>query len=68
MVSKITEGSDCNHEIKTHLLFGRKAMENLDGVKKRRRHLANKVHLVKPVIYPVVISGHESWIIKKVEH
>ena len=60
-------GSDCNHEIKTHLLLGRKAVENLDSARKQRHHLANKGLYSQSWIYPVVINGHESCIIKKVE-
>ena len=64
--SKITTDSDCSHEIKRCLLLGRKAMTNLDTVLKSRDiTLLTKVHLVKSVIFPVVMYGCESWTIKK---
>ena len=64
--SKITEDGDCNHEIKRHLLLGRKAMTNLDSVLKSRDiTLLTKVHIVKAMIFPVVMYGCESWTIKK---
>ena len=64
--SKITTGGDCSHEIKRHLLLGRKAMTNLDSVLKSRDiTLLTKVHLVKPMVFPVVMCGCESWTIKK---
>ena len=67
--SKITADGDCGHEIKRHLLLGRKAMTNLDSILKSRDiNLLTKVHLVKAMIFPVVMYGHESWTIKKVEH
>ena len=67
--SKITTGSDCNHEIKRHLLLGRKAMTNLDSILKSKDiTLPTKVHLVKAVVFPVVMYGCEDWTIKKVEH
>ena len=67
--SKITADSDCSHEIKRHLLLGRKVMSNLDSILKRRDiTLPTKVHLVKAMVFPVVIYGCESWIIKKAEH
>ena len=67
--SKVTADSDCSHEIKTHLLLGRKAMTNLDSVLKSRHIiLPTKVHLVKATAFPVVMCGCESWIIKKTEH
>ena len=67
--SKITADGDCNHEIKRHLLLGRKAMINLDSIlKSRDTTLPTKVHLVKAIVFPVVIYGCESWIIKKAEH
>ena len=67
--SKITEGGDCSHEIKRHLLFGRKAMTNLDSILKSRDiTLPTKVHLVKAMIFPVVMYGCESWTVKKAEH
>ena len=67
--SKITADGDWDHEIKTHLLLGRKAMTNLDNVLKGRNiALMTKVRLVKAVVFPVVRYGCESWIIKKAEH
>ena len=67
--SKINVDSDCNHEIKRHLLLGRKAMSNLDGVLKSRDiTLPTKVHIVKAMVFPVVMYGCESWTIKKAEH
>ena len=66
--SKITADGDCNHEIKRHLLLGRKAMTNLDSILKSRDiTLPTKVHLVKAMIFPVVTYGCESWTIKKAE-
>ena len=67
--SKITAEDDCSHEIKRHLLLGRKAMTNLDSILKSRDiTLPTKVHLVKSMIFPIVIYGGESWTIKKAEH
>ena len=67
--SKITADSDCSHEIKRHLLPGRKAMTNLDStLKSRDIILLTKVHLVKVMVFPVVMYGCESWTIKKAEH
>ena len=67
--SKITSNGDCSHEIKRHLLLGRKAMTNLDSILKSRDiTLSTKVHLVKAMVFPVVMYGCESWTIKKVEH
>ena len=67
--SKITVDSDYSHEIKRHLLLGRKAMTNLDSILKSRDiTLLTKVHLVKAMIFPVVMDGYESWTIKKAEH
>ena len=67
--SKITADGDCSHEIKRHLLLGRKPMTNLDGILKSRDIvLPIKVRLVKAVVFPVVMYGCESWIIKKAEH
>ena len=67
--SKITADSDCNHEIKRHLLFGRKSMTNLDSILKSRDiTLSTKVRLVKVMVFPVVMYGCESWTIKKAEH
>ena len=66
--SKITADGDCSHEIKRHLLLGRKAMTNLDSILKSRDiTLPTKVHLVKAMIFPVVVYGCESWTIKKAE-
>ena len=60
--SKITENGDCNHEIKRHLLLGRKVMTNLDSLLKSRDiTLAAKVYLVKAMVFPVVMYGCESW-------
>ena len=67
--SKITEDGDCSHKIKRRLLLGRKAMNNLDSILKSRDiTLLTKVHLVKAVVFPVVVYECESWIIKKAEH
>ena len=67
-VSKITADGDCSHEIKRSLLFGRKVMTNLDSILKSRDiTLPTKVHLVKAMVFPVVIDGCESWTIKKAE-
>ena len=67
--SKITEDGDYSHEIKRHLLLGRKAMTNLDSILKSRDiTLSTKVHLVKTMVFPVVMYGCESWTIKKAEH
>ena len=67
--SKITEDGDFSHEIKGHLLLGRKAMANLDSILKSRDiTLPAKVHLVRAMIFPVVIYGCESWTIKKSGH
>ena len=67
--SKITVGGDCSHEIKRHLLLGRKAMTNLDSILKSRDiTLSTKVHLVKAMVFPVVMYGYESWTIRKTEH
>ena len=64
--SKITAGGDCSHEIKRHLLLGRKAMTILDSVLKSRDiTLPTKVHLIKAMVFPVVMYGCESWTIKK---
>ena len=66
---KFTVECDCCHEIKRHLLFGRKAMTNLDSIlKSRDMTLPIKVHLVKAMVFPVVMYGCESWTIKKAEH
>ena len=67
--SKITADSDNSHEIKRHLLLGRKAMTNLDSIiKSRAITLPTKVHIVKAMVFPVVMYGYESWTIKKAEH
>ena len=67
--SKITADGDCSCEIKRRLLFGRKAMTNLDStLKSRDVTLPTKVHLVKAVVFPVVMYGCESWTMKKAEH
>ena len=66
--SKITADSDCSHEIKRHLVLGRKVMTNLDSIfKSRDITLPTKVHLVKAMVFPVVICGCESWTVKKAE-
>ena len=67
--SKITADGDCSHEIKGLLLLGRKSMTNLDNILKSRDiTLPTKIHLVKAMVFPVVINGYESWTIKKAEH
>ena len=67
--SKITADGECSHEIKTHLLLGRKAMTNLHSILKSKDIiLLTKVHLVKATVFPVVKYGCESWTIKKAEH
>ena len=67
--SKITADGDCNHEIKRHLLIGRKVMTNLDSILKSRDiTLSTKVRLVKAMVFSVVMCGCESWTIKKAEH
>ena len=66
--SKITADGDCSHELKRHLLLGRKVMTNLDSILKSREiTLLTKVHLVKAILFPVVMYGCESWIVKKAE-
>ena len=66
--SKITVDGDCSHEIKRHLLLGRKAMTNLDSILKSRDiTLPTKVHLVKAMVFPVVMYGCESWTVRKAE-
>ena len=66
--SKITADSDCRHEIKRHLLLGRKSMTNLDSILKSRDIiLPTKVHLVKAMVFSVVMYGYESWTVKKAE-
>ena len=67
--SKITADGDCNHEIKRHLLLGRKAMTHLDSILKSRDiTLPTKVRLVKAMVFPIFMYGYESWTIKKAEH
>ena len=67
--SKITADGDCSHEIKRHWLLGRKVMTNLDSILKSRDiTLPTKVHLVKAMVFPVVMYGCESWTVKKAEH
>ena len=67
--SKITADSDCSYEVKRRLLLGRKSVTNLDSILKSRDiTLPPKVHLVKAVVFPVVMYGCESWAIKKAEH
>ena len=66
--SKITADGDCSHEIKRHLLLGRKVMTNLDSIlKSRDTTLSTKVHLVKAMVFPVAMYGCESWTVKKAE-
>ena len=66
--SKITADGDCSHEIKRHLLLGRKVMTNLDSILKNRDiTLSAKVGLIKAMVFPVVVYGCESWTIKKAE-
>ena len=67
--SKITADGDCSHEIKRHLLLGRKVMTKLDSIfKSRDITLPTKVHLVKAMVFPVVMYRYESWTVKKAEH
>ena len=67
--SKITADSDCSHNIKRHLLLGRKAMTNLNSILKSRDiTFPTKICLVKAMVFPVVMYGYESWTIKKAEH
>ena len=67
--SKITSDGDCSHEIKRHLLLGRKVLTNLDSIfKSRDITLPTKVRLVQAVVFPIVMYGGESWTIKKAEH
>ena len=67
--SKITADGDCSHEIKRHLLLGRKVMTNLDSIfKSRDITLSTNIHLVKAMVFPVVMYGGESWTVKKAEH
>ena len=66
--SKITADGDCNHEIKRHLLLARKAMTNIDSVLKSRDiTMLTKVRIIKAMVFPVVVYGCESWILKKAE-
>ena len=67
--SKITADGDCSHEIKRRLLLGRNVMTNLHSIfKSRNISLPTKVHLVKAMVLPVIMYGHESWTVKKAEH
>ena len=67
--SKITAAGDCSHEIKRLLLLGRKAMTNIESILKSRDiTLPTKVHLVKTMVFPVVMYGYKSWTIRKSEH
>ena len=67
--SKITAGGDCSHEIKRHLLRGRKVMTNLDSILKSRDITwPTEVHLVKAMVFPVVMYGCESWTVKQADH
>ena len=69
LASKITADGDCSHEIKSHLLLGRKVMTNLDSILKSRDiALPTKVRIVKAMVFPVVMYGCESWTVKKAEH
>ena len=69
LLSKVTADGYCSKEIRRHLLFGRKAMPNLNSVLKRRDiTLLTKVHIVKAMVFPVVMYRCESWTIKKAEH
>ena len=65
--SKITADGDCSHEVKRHLLLGRKVMTNLDSILKSKDYFVNKVRLVKTMVFPIVMCGCESWTIKKAE-
>ena len=67
--SKITADGDCSNEVKRHLLLGRKVMTNLDSIfKSRDITLPTKIHLVKAMVFPMVMYGCESWTVKKAEH
>ena len=69
MGSKIIADGDCSHEIKRHLLLGMKVMTNLDSILKSRDiTLPTKVHLVKDMVFPVIMYGSESWTVKKTKH
>ena len=66
--SKITANGDCSHEIKSYLILGRKVMANLDSILKSRDiTLPTKIHLVKTMVFPVIMYGYETWTIQKVE-
>ena len=68
MGSKITVDGDCSHESKRHLLLGRKVMTDLDSIfQSRDITLLTKVHIIKAIVFPLVIRGYESWTIKKAE-
>ena len=67
--SKISADGDCSHEIKRHLILGKKVMTNLESrLKSRDITLPTKIHLIKAMIFPVVMYGYESWTIKEAEH
>ena len=66
--SKADADDDCSHEIKRCFLLGRKVMTNLDSIFRSRHYFATKVHLVKAMVFPVVMYGCESWTVKKGEH
>ena len=67
--SRMTADGDCSHEIKRHLFLGRKAMTNLDSILKSKDiTLPTNVHIVKAMVFPIVVCGCESWTIKKAEH
>ena len=66
--SQITVDGDCTHKIKRRLLLGREAMTNVDSVRNRDFALLTKVHIVKAVVFPVVIYGSDSWTIQKTKH
>ena len=68
LCSKITAEGDCSHEIKRHLLLGRKAVTNLDSILNRDITLPTKIHIAKAMVFPVVMYGCKSWTIKKAEH
>ena len=69
LVSQTTADGNCSHEIKRHLLLGRKAMTNLDSILKSRDiTLPKNVYLIKTTVFPVIICGRESWTVKKGEH
>ena len=69
LASKIIADHDCSHEIKRHFILGRKVMTNLDSILRSRAiALPTKVHLVKAMVFPIVMYGCESWITKKAEH